>query len=47
MDLVEQPGVQALLDRLGAVHSHGLRAGSRSRLSNGAFDAVSDELDRG
>jgi hypothetical protein len=22
VDLVEQPGVQALLDRLGAVHSH-------------------------
>ena len=27
VELVEQPGVQALLDRLGAVHSHGLRVG--------------------
>jgi len=32
VDLVEQPGFQALLDRLGAMHSHGLRAGSRFRL---------------
>ena len=46
LDLVEQPGVQALLDRVGAVHRHGLRAGSRLRLSNGALDAVGDELDR-
>src|SRR4029453_231481 len=45
VDLVEQPGVQALLDRLGAVHSHGLRSGNRFRASNGAFDAVGDELD--
>lgn len=37
VDLVEQPGVQALLDRLGAVH--------RFRSSNGALDAVGDELD--
>jgi hypothetical protein len=27
VDLVEQPGVQALLDRLRAVHSHRFRAG--------------------
>jgi hypothetical protein len=45
VDLVEQPGVQALLDRLGAVHSHGLRGGSRFRSRNGALDAVGDELD--
>ena len=37
VDLVEQPGVQALLDRLGAVHSHGLRAGSRSRSEQRRF----------
>ena len=30
----------------GAMHSHGLRAGSRFRVSNCAFDAVGDELDR-
>ena len=45
VNLVEQPGVEALLDRLGAVHSHRLRVGSRFRSSNGAFDAVGDELD--
>lgn len=28
MDFVEQPSVQALLDRFGAVHSHGLRSDS-------------------
>ena len=45
VDLVEQAGVQALLDRLGAVHSYGPRAGSGFRSSNRAFDAVGDELD--
>ena len=45
VELIEQPGVQALLDRSGAVHEHGLRAGSRLRSSNGALDAVGDELD--
>ena len=36
----------ALLDRMSAVHCHGLPAGSRSGSCNGAFDAVGDELDR-
>ena len=45
LELVEQPRVQALLDRLGAMHGHSLGAGSRFRSGDGAFDPVRDELD--
>ena len=43
---IEQPGVQALLNRLSAVYSHRLRGGGRFRPGDGAFDAVGHELDR-
>lgn len=46
VDFVEDPGVQALLDGVGAVDSNGLPGGGGFGLVHGAFDAVGHEVDR-
>jgi hypothetical protein len=38
--------LRGLEAEVGAMHAYGFRAGSRSRSSDGAFDAVGDEVDR-
>ncbi|HSE45429.1 MAG TPA: hypothetical protein VLA89_08915 [Gemmatimonadales bacterium] len=42
---VEEPGVQALLDGVGAMDPDGLPGGGGSGLVDGAFDAISHEMD--
>lgn len=44
LDFVEEPGIRALLDGVGAVNANGLPGGGGSGLVHGAFDAVGHEL---
>lgn len=44
VDFVEQSGIQALLDGVGAVDPNGFPAGGGFGLPHGAFDAVGHEV---
>jgi hypothetical protein len=46
VELVEEPGIQALLNGVGAVDRNGLPGGGGFGLAHGAFDAVGHEVDR-
>lgn len=46
VDFVEEPGVQALLDGVGAVDPNGLPGGGGLGLVHSAFDAIGHEVDR-
>jgi hypothetical protein len=46
LHFVEEPGIQQLLDGVGAVDANGLSGGGGFGLVHGAFDAVEHEVDR-